>query len=92
MTTAANKISANNPMLTIGHVAAMLGCSRRSVGRYESQGLASVTRLDGTGKRFYLREVQRFVRVKYVKATVIIESKNTKGVTEDARMHRTLSA
>lgn len=82
-----NKISPSNPMLTIGQVAKMLGCSRRSVGRYETEGLASVTRLDGTGKRFYLKEVERFVRVKYVRATVT-NNKNSDGDVKNAGKHR----
>ena len=40
-----------------------------------------------TEERFYLKDVERWVRVKYVKATVKKEDKNTRGAKENARMH-----
>lgn len=87
MTTAINKISPGNPMLTTRQVAKMLGCHRRSVGRYEQEGLTSYTK-GGKCKRFYLKEVQRFIEVNYVRATVKKEDKNTDGAIENAGKHK----
>lgn len=78
------EVGPDNPMLTTKQVAMMLGCSRRTVGRFESQGLRSETKLDGSLKRFYLKEVRRFIRIKFFRSTVKTETKKPNGVTKNA--------
>ena len=61
-----DKISPSNPLLSTGQVAEMFGCSRRQVGRFEGMGLRGRSLAGGGMKRFSLKEVQRFSRVRFV--------------------------
>lgn len=84
------KLDTDNPLLSVQQVAEIFGCSRRTVGRFELKGLRSEILVGGSIKRFYLKEVRRFARVHFVRATVVTTEK--KKEAKNARMQSRIQA